>query len=234
MSTDVELYEKSTDHYDQLQNLRPDYMNAKKALFDLALKHLADKIDITIADFCCGTGINTKMLAGRLPVSKAVLVDINDKFLEIAQHSGINAQLEIVPSDILKVDFHANADAVISMFAYHHVPDEMKADYISQVRDALKDGGLLFLGEIYSPNKKTTLDYYNHLYEVIPKKLAELHEFLMQTAQSDHFEYKVAKKFADAQLQSAGFKVVESKKIWPDGYFDDADIGTFVEVWKRQ
>lgn len=100
-------------------------------------------------------------------------------------------------------------------------------------RDALKDGGLLFLGEIYSPDKKTTLDYYNHLYEVIPKKSAELHEFLMQTAQSDHFEYKVAKKFADAQLQEAGFKLIGSRKIWPNGYFVDADIGTFVEVWQR-
>lgn len=234
MSSDVELYENSTQDYDKLQSLRPDYMGAKAALLELALKHLAGNFNLVIADFCCGTGINTKMLAGRLPVAKAVLVDINNDFLEIAKKSGINAEVETVPMDILKVDFHAGADAVISMFAYHHVPDENKMDFISQAKDALKDGGLLFLGEIYSPGKTTTLEYYKYLYSSIPKKSPELEQFLMQTAQSDHFEYKVAKKFADDQLKAAGFSLLESKMIWPtDSHFKDGNVGTFVEVWQR-
>ena len=233
MKSDVDLYEELATDYDKLQNLRPDYTGAKDALLDLALAYLKGKSNLVIADFCSGTGINTKMLADRISISKATLIDINKEFLSIAKDSGINAKIETIPMDILDVDFHSGADAVISMFAYHHVPDDKKADFISQVREALKEGSLIFLGEIYSPDKETTLEYYKYLYDSIPKKSAELERFLMQTAQSDHFEYKVSKKFADAQLQAAGFRLLESRKIWPiDPHFPDKNVGTFVEVWQ--
>lgn len=233
MYSDVELYEKTAGNYEKLQMLRPDYTGAKSALLDLAQIYLKGKSNLVIADFCSGTGINTRMLADHISIAKAVLVDINKEFLEITRNSEIKAQVETIESDILKVDFHSGTDAVISMFAYHHVPDDKKAEYIFQVREALKEGGLLFLGEIYSSNKETTLEYYKYLYESISKKSPELERFLMQTAQSDHFEYKVLKKFADVQLQAAGFKLLESRKIWPTDYhFEDKNVGTFVEVWQ--
>jgi SAM-dependent methyltransferase len=233
MASDVELYEKKAEDYDLMQNLRPDYVGAKSAFLELAQNYLRGKNDLVIDDFCSGTGINTRLLADRISIAKATLIDINEQFLQIAKNSEIKAQIETVASDILDADFHSGADAVISMFAYHHVPDDRKAEYISQVREALKEGSLLFLGEIYSPDKETTLEYYKYLCDSIPNKSPELERFLMQTAQSDHFEYKVAKKFADAQLQAAGFKLLESRKIWPtDPHFNDKNVGTFVEVWQ--
>lgn len=232
MKADIDLYETDPKQYDSLQMLRPDYAHAKTTLLELATKYFKDKKGIVLADFCSGTGINTKMLAGRISVSKAILIDINREFIEIAKQSNINAVIEPVVSDILNVHLESSADMVISMFAYHHVPDERKADYIEKAKDVLKKGGVIMLGEIYVPNKEVTLEYYKQLYNEIPKKSAELERFLMQTANSGHFEYKVTKEFADRQLIEAGFELVESRKIWPIDNRFGFDVGTFVEVWK--
>ncbi len=232
---DIDLYEQSADKYEELQEKRPDYVYAQKAFLDLVLIHL--KGNLVIADFCCGTGNNTHLLSQKFPLQKATLIDINKQFLEIAAKSGINT-IEIIPvqSDILKVNLKAEHDLVISMFAYHHVPDQDKQKYIEVAMSALKSGGILLLGEIYSPDKETTLAYYEHLLEAIPSDIRtmELQKFLRQTADSDDFEYKVSQKFAHNQLIAAGFKLLDSIKIWPTDKTFAQDVGTFVEAWKYE
>lgn len=239
MKADIELYESSADQYDKLQMLRPDYATAKLIFLKLALNFLRNKKDMVLADFCSGTGINTKLLTSKLHVSKAILIDINQQFIEIAKSSGINASLELVVGDILDASLKPVADAVISMFAYHHVPDNRKRDYLEKVKQVLKKDGLLFLGEIYSPDKYTTLRYYDFLLSCIKPELRtpELKKFLRQTAESDDFEYKVSKQFAKDQLEGAGFSLIESHKVWPlemlpEGVVLPKDVGTFIEVWK--
>ncbi len=235
--SDIELYEKSADKYEALQEKREDYVLARKAFLDLVVSHLQNKKEVTIADFCCGTGNNTHLISQKFLIKKATLVDINREFLEIAVASGIHAK-EIVPvqSDILKVELPSDHDLVISMFAYHHVPDDQKEKYIEIAKGALKMGGLLLLGEIYSPDKQTTVKYYEHLLNSIPQRqrTPELEKFLRQTATSDHFEYKVSKGFAVTQLKNAGFTLLESVKIWPKDNAFANDVGTFVEVWKLE
>lgn len=234
MNSDIELYEKSADHYDNLQNLRPDYVGAKEAFKDFAIKYFSNKNDIAIADFCCGTGKNAKMLSERLSVLKVTLIDINKQFLELANKSGFRAPIEIINSDILTAIVKAEHDLVISMFAYHHVKDEDKVKYAEQIQNALKTKGLLILGEIYMPDDATTVRYYEHLLNSISPTVRsqELQNFLMQTAKSTNFEYKVSRQFTHKQLQDTGFSLLESKKIWPNDATFNPDIGTFVEVWQ--
>lgn len=228
----IDLYHHNPADYEAIQMLRPDYACAKSTLLELALKHLGSMQGIVLADFCCGTGLNTKMLAGRLPVAKAILIDHNKDFIEIARSSGISAVVESYVADIVQAPLVCSADAVISMFAYHHMKDEEKMEYLNKVKDVLKQGGLLFLGEIYMPDKPTTLTYYEKLYESISQKSDELKTFLTQTAESDDYEYKVTKSFADAQLKEAGFELVESRKIWPTNDEFGKEVGTYVEVWR--
>lgn len=230
---DIELYEKKAGLYNDLQHCRPDYVGAERAFADLSLKYLSNTTDLIVTDFCCGTGSNTKILAGLAKINEAFLIDINPQFLEIAKKLGIKSKVMTIESDILKTKIEKKGDVVISMFAYHHVPDKSKSTYLEQVKKALKPGGILILGEIYSPDRVTTLRYYKQLFQSIPKEKQskELKEFLTQTAESDDFEYKVAKAFADEQL-SKGFELIESRKIWPTDDLFPHDVGTFVEVWK--
>lgn len=233
--TDIDVYEKSTGLYEDLQERRPDYVGARKVLINLVSTYLKGKNNIIIADFCCGTGNNTKMIADRFSVVKATLVDINDKFLQIAKGSGINVvEIETVKSDILKVNLKPEHDLVISMFAYHHVPDSDKNRFISVTKDALKPNGILLLGEIYSPDRPTTLAYYEHLLNSIQSYLRtpELEKFLKQTALSDDFEHKVSRDFAHKQLIEAGFKMLDEFKVWPSDETFNKDVGTFVEAWQ--
>jgi ubiquinone/menaquinone biosynthesis C-methylase UbiE len=239
--TDIDLYERSADKYEELQEKRPDYVYARKAFFDLASRHL--KGELTVADFCCGTGNNTLLLSQKFAIKKATLIDINKQFLDIALKSDIRAsEIVQVQSDILNVSLKGEHDFVISMFAYHHVRDQDKAKYIEVAKGALKVGGILLLGEIYSPDKNTTLKYYDFLLSCIDPKIRtpELEKFLKQTAESDEFEYKVSQKFAHEQLTAAGFKLIGGvNRIWPlptipqDAVFSK-DVGTFVEAWKLE
>ena len=75
--SDIDLYEKSAETYEKLQLKRPDYVFARQAFLDLAVIHLKDKLPLTLTDFCCGIGNNTRLIADRFPVQKATLIDIN-------------------------------------------------------------------------------------------------------------------------------------------------------------
>lgn len=239
--SDIDLYKKSTNKYQELQYRRPDYVLARKAFLELATSHL--KGELAIADFCCGTGNNTYLLSQKFSINKATLIDINKQFLDIALKSKIRAQEIIsVQSDILNINLEDKHDLVISMFAYHHVKNQDKAKYIEIVKSTLKVGGILLLGEIYSPDKSTTLKYYNFLLSHIDSKVRtpELERFLKQTAESDECEYKVSQRFAHDQLIDAGFKLVAGKeRVWPNSQTSQDivftnDVGTFVEVWRLE
>jgi SAM-dependent methyltransferase len=233
--TDIDLYTESANKYEELQEKRPDYSAARRAFYDLAVAQFKNQGPISVTDFCSGTGNNTKLLSEHLPIEKAAPIDINKEFLEIALHSGIKAKEVItIQSDILTAALAPEYDLVISMFAYHHVPDADKGKYVEAVKCELKPGGVLLLGEIYSPDKATTLSYYSHLYEAIPvgERSLELEKFLKQTAESDEFEYKVSRAFAYDQLRAAGFTLLSATKIWPTDKTFAEDVGTWVEVWK--
>jgi SAM-dependent methyltransferase len=233
--SDIDLYKDSPELYDQLQHSRPDYDEAIHSVVELSVKNMAGKKQVIIDDFCCGTGQITKLIAEKLEnVEKANLIDINADFLKIARGAGIKTKkLDTQCKDILEANLTKEADLVLSVFAYHHVPDSEKERYVAQIKRALKKGGVLVFGEIYLPNKEITLKYYEHLLAAIPKvaHLPELSDFLMQTAKSNEFEFKVAKSFAEKQLRDAGLTLLKSKRIWPlDDHFGP-DVGTFVEVW---
>jgi len=230
--TDIDAYVEF-NKYIKFQHCRPDYNDAISTSLKFAKKYVKGN-DVIIGDFCCGTGSNTKMFAdfsGR--VRKALLIDINKGFLEIAQKSNIKAKDIIVHhSDILDVQFQKECNLVFSVFAYHHIMDTKKTKYISQITNCLKKGGILIVAEIYFENKNQCVMYYDKLYKSIPKdkRISGLDTFLQQTAKSDDFEFKVSKKFADTQFKQYGFKLIDELKIWPKD--STSEIGTFVQVYQ--
>ena len=94
---DINAYQNA-ENYMMFQSLRPDYTKAIKYSLNLAKKYLPTKKDVVIADFCCGTGTNTKAFASMIKgLKKAFLIDINKEFLQTASKSGIEAeQIEVI------------------------------------------------------------------------------------------------------------------------------------------
>ncbi len=54
--SDIDLYTIHPDHYDKLQQMRPDYVGAQQAFMDLAYKYLEGKERVSLVDFCGGVG----------------------------------------------------------------------------------------------------------------------------------------------------------------------------------
>lgn len=230
----IEVYQKWYD-YEKLQYMRPDYVRAISSSIDLANKYMKNVSQIVVSDFCCGTGSNTKKLAEKVHgIKKAILIDINARFLELATLSDFDIkEIEIINNDILQTNMIEESDLVLSIFAYHHITNDDKIKYIKKIKEALKKNAILIITEIYLPDKESWKKYYDKLINEIEKNklIPELEQFLRQTAESEDFEFKVAKKFADNQLEESGFTKLKEVKIRPlDNSFDD-DIGTFVQVY---
>lgn len=233
---DINVYTE-VNKYEKFQFLRPDYVKAISTSLRLAKKYTKELHQIVLSDFCCGTGSNTKKFAQLIGgIKKAILIDINKKFLKIAKSSRIKTEtLETINKNILEFKPKEKSDIILSIFAYHHIQDKEKEIYVKKIKESLNNNGILILTEIYLPTKELCLKYYNKLFNQIPKKkvIPGLKEFLKQTAESTDFEFKVSKDFADKQFEGARFTKIEEIKIWPlDTYFKK-DIGTFVQVYKK-
>ncbi len=230
---DVDLY-SHPEKYELFQSKRQDYVGAIKMAILLALKNAPAKKELVIADFCCGTGSNTKLFSHKNPLRKAILVDINKGFLEIAKESEIHSkEIKALCKNVLNAKFSKEADIVFSIFAYHHIPNSKKYLYLKKVKSVLKKGGVFVLAEIYFPDKKSGKDYYSKLFDSIPKskRISGLKKFLMQPAASDDFEFKVSKYFAEKQFAKEGFYKKEEVKIWPRNMNSGEDTGTFVQIF---
>jgi ubiquinone/menaquinone biosynthesis C-methylase UbiE len=212
--TDILAYNKA-ENYMRFQERRPDYVHAIDTSLELARKYTKGKTQMVMADFCCGTGSNTLEFAASVGgIAKVILIDINERFLDIAKSSGIQSKsIETKNENILTAILKKECDLVLSIFAYHHVEDKEKQKYVEQIKTALMTGGILVLTEIYLKDQDACIAYYKNLYNAIPsnKRIPGLKEFLLQTARSQDFEFKVTKEFADNQFTKSGFKKLEEK-----------------------
>lgn len=217
------------NHYLSLQLARPDYAKAIPTIITLAEKYTKNT-PLAVADFCCGVGNITKAFSEKRPIQEALLIDINKEFLNATRKLLQNIpSVTIINEDILKADIKHTYDIVFSVFSYHHIRDKEKEAYVKQVRKALKKTAHVILAEIYFNTKEHEERYYRELYEMTEnqEKNDVLKAFLMQTAKSKNFEFKVSKEYAKDSFAKKGLKIIEEKKIWPD---DLSDEGMFVQV----
>ena len=226
---DVNVYKKKSA-YLPLQMKRPDYTTALQTVLHFATADLSMKKAVVVTDVCCGVGNVTKLFSEQVPVSKAILVDINENFLVQAKKTLSVPELIILHDDVLKASFFHEADIVFSIFAYHHILDEKKPLFVEKLRSALKSDGRLILAEIYFDNKESEKQYYENLYKTVPdtEKSFALKEFLDQTAHSVDFEHKVSKSFTEELFLSKNLKKVDEQKIWPA---TNGDNGMYVQVY---
>lgn len=103
-----------------------------------------------LLDLGAGGGTATVEVMKRQPVKSATLTDFSEPFLEGARQQFASSDLDIayVTGDFRETDWHPEVDArgpfdmVVSRFAIHHIPDEMKQALYGKILTWLKPGGM--------------------------------------------------------------------------------------------
>lgn len=247
---DITIYESEQEHYEKLTSARKDYARAIEYAATSAFEFFPDG-DVSkaiICDFCCGPGIATKWVSKYFgTIGGAVLIDIDEKFIELARNANIRAdQAFYIHSDILKVDFDkwgltGRADIVFGTYSYHHIPDELKSEYVEQAYKVLKPGGVVILNEIYL-KKEWQIPYYETLtddsLENVPEELRQkFRRMNNEVARSSNFEFKVEMEYARADWERK-FEELRTIKIWPftstHDFLLSPSVGSIVHIFQKQ
>lgn len=154
------------------------------------------KPGMTIADIGAGTGLFTMLFADAVkPSGKVVAVDISPAFVEYIQATAKKRRVRNVTAVVANGTDVGLADASVDLAylsdVYHHF--EHPAETLASIRKALKPGG-----------RMVVIDY-----ERIPGVTSK--------ARIDHV--RVDKKQAISEIEAAGFKLIEEKKLMRENYY---------------
>jgi ubiquinone/menaquinone biosynthesis C-methylase UbiE len=103
-----------------------------------------------ILDLGAGDGFLTAAVARRWPLAEAVLVDFSQPMLDAAKQRLAQASFAttFITGDFRETGWHAEVqraspfDAVVSRFAIHHIPDDMKRAVYASAYEWLTPGGM--------------------------------------------------------------------------------------------
>jgi len=107
---------------------------------DALLRHIEAEAPLRILDLGCGPGRDLKALTARGHI--AVGLDGADAFVEMAR---AESGCEVWQQDLLHLNLPAEAfDGIFANAVLFHVPSARLPSVLSQLRDTLKSGGVLF------------------------------------------------------------------------------------------
>lgn len=103
-----------------------------------------------VLDLGAGDGIAVAEVARHQPVERATLTDFSEAMLAPARDRFMDSHIDLrfINGDFRESDWHEAVvargpfDLVVSRFAIHHIPDEMKQHLYSNVVDWLAPGGM--------------------------------------------------------------------------------------------
>lgn len=187
---------------------------------DRVLDILEIKETDTLIDFGSGTGIFAIQAARRC--RRVCAVDVSQAMIDLASSKAAQANLsniEFHHAGFLTYEHQAEAaDAIVSTFAFHHLPDFWKGIALERMNRMLKPNGQLYIHDVIleSANALANISTF------IQKQAAAGGDFLREDAEG-HFqdEYSTYDWVMDGLLSRAGF-AIKSKTI------EGGVIGTYL------
>ena len=149
--------------------------------------------DAAVADLGCGPGYFTLRFARAVPKGVVYAIDVEPKQLDrLNEHLTKSGVRNVVPVLSTHDDSRlppASVDVVAIIDTYHHFEDRVK--YMERLKDALKPGGRVAI-----------VDYHKKKLPVGPPP-----------------EHKMAREDEMAEMEKAGYHLVEEPAILPYQYF---------------
>jgi len=121
-------------------------------------KRIVGKNILNILDFGCGIGLSLKALAEYFPNAQIIGTDPSIQSLREARKSVEKFNnIRIIDEAIfsLEKNFHSSFDVIVLSCVLHHVPNEERLIFLSNLRKYLKPGGILAVIEHNSWNPIT-------------------------------------------------------------------------------
>jgi len=173
-----------------------------------------------LIDFGSGTGTFAIQAARRC--TRVYAIDVSQAMIDLAAAKAIKAgtsNIEFHHAGFLTyVHNDSPVDAVVTTFAFHHLPDFWKGIALKRVNNMLKSGGQLYIHDVI-------LKEINALENIATfiDKLATAGGTLLREDTERHFkdEYSTYDWVMDGLLFRAGF-TIKSKHI------DDGVLGTYI------
>jgi SAM-dependent methyltransferase len=178
----VEADERWFSEVDELQNALETFAPAGRVL-----------------ELACGTGLWTARLAPH--AERLTAVDASPEVLELARAKVPAQNVEFVQADLFAWQPDERFDVCFFAFWLSHVPDELLAEFLGTVRDALAPGGRVLLIDSARSPRASARDH----------DLAEPGEQLARRRLADGSEYTIVKHWFEAaalqdRLESLGWR----------------------------
>jgi ubiquinone/menaquinone biosynthesis C-methylase UbiE len=153
------------------------------------------KPGMSVADIGAGTGLFTMLFASAVKPGTVYAVDISPAFVDYIRETARKRRMSNVTAivnDGVETGLpEASVDLVYMSDVYHHF--EHPAETLASIRKALREGGRMVVVD------------YERIRGVTPQ------------ARIEHV--RVDKAAAIREIESAGFKLLEEKKLMRDNYF---------------
>jgi cyclopropane fatty-acyl-phospholipid synthase-like methyltransferase len=102
----------------------------------------------TVADFACGTGYGSALLAEK--AARVVGVDIDQKVIaSISEKYKDTSNLSFINTDLLQIDFKDHFDCIVSFETIEHFTESDIVKLLTLFHTALKSGGTLIMSTPY-------------------------------------------------------------------------------------
>lgn len=138
-----QAFNATIDYYDDwIRKAVPGYDD----MFAIARELLPfpEEAEVDVLDLGAGTGLFSRLVLGKYPRGRFVLVDVAARMLDVARErfSGHQEQFCFMVADYRTLREEGSYDLVISALSIHHLADSEKRALFARVHAALRTGGI--------------------------------------------------------------------------------------------
>jgi len=187
-----------------------------------------------------GTGLCSLELV-RHPFLELDCLEIDNKCCNILSGHPEASKYNVILGDAVSYCQPRNYDLVISTFAHDHIHYDKRFAFAQNIYNNLKPGGRYIVGGELLPyfstdmeRKKALFKYHNHIIDLALKQdrvqVSELENNALKSGLDMVGDFKRHETMFEEEMESAGMKMIEKKKMGP---LDRDDVGgIFVYVFE--